>query len=326
MAYSSDNLPATPTVPLKVGVSACLIGESVRFDGGHTRSTAPIELLASLFQFESFCPEVGIGLGIPRKPIKLVGEVEAPRAISRDPAVGDVTVSLRQYAAENQLRLEDLDGFVLMKNSPSCGVFRVRIHAKEGSPPTRQARGIFANAVMRARPTLPIEEGGRLFDPVLRENFVTRVFVHAHWRSVRVTGITPARLVAFHSRYKYLVMAHDFSVYKRLGRIVANLKKNLDEIAETYFIELMNALSEPSSRGGHANVMSHLQGFVKNQLSPQSRQELAMAIESYRKGEIPLLAPMTLLKHHLGDHEASYALDQIYLQPHPSSAGLRRDL
>jgi uncharacterized protein YbgA (DUF1722 family) len=193
-------------------------------------------------------------------------------------------------------------------------------------PPDPKGRGIYAAEISRQRPDLPMEENGRLFDPVLRENFVTRTFVHAHWRALLEEGVSAKALIAFHSAYKYLQMAHSISGYQRLGRLLSDLSTDVEQLAARYFSQLMQALAIPASRGGHANVLSHLQGYVKTQLSSSSRNELADLIESYRRGEVPLMAPLALLKHHLGEHEATYAWNQMYLRPHPASAGLRRDL
>lgn len=319
----ADQLPPFPEPPLAVAVSECLIGGEVRYDGGHKRSSLPHDRLEGLFSFRPICPEVGIGLGVPRDVIRLVGPVQAPRAQS---AVADVTDRLASYAREQLPVLDDVDGYVFMKGSPSCGLFRVRVFAHESAAPSYDGRGIYAGEIARARPELPVEESGRLFDAVLRENFVTRTFVHAHWRKLREDGVTPKGLIAFHSAYKFLVMAHSVPSYQSLGRLLADLSGDLEAIAARYFSELMRSLTTPASRGGHANVLSHLQGYVKREMASRSRQELAALIESYRRGEVPLLAPLSLLKHHLAEHDAIYALSQLYLQPHPQSAALRKEL
>jgi uncharacterized protein YbgA (DUF1722 family)/uncharacterized protein YbbK (DUF523 family) len=319
----ADQLPPFPEPPLTVAVSECLIGGEVRYDGGHKRSSLPHDRLEGLFSFRPICPEVGIGLGVPRDVIRLVGPVQAPRAQS---AAEDATDRLASYAREQLPVLDDVDGYVFMKGSPSCGLFRVKVYANASAAPSYDGRGIYAGEIVRARPELPVEESGRLFDAVLRENFVTRTFVHAHWRKLRDAGVTAKRLIAFHSAYKFLVMAHSVSSYQSVGRLLADLSGDLEAIAARYFSALMQSLATPASRGGHANALAHLQGYVKRAIPSRSRQELAALIESYRRGEVPLLAPLSLLKHHLVEHAAIYALSQLYLQPHPPSAALRREL
>ncbi len=326
MSSYFDDLPALPQPPLTIAISECLVGGEVRHDGGHKRSSLPHDKLEGLFAFQPVCPEVGIGLGVPRDAIRLVGDIDTPRAVGARDSTFDVTAQLTEFANLQLPLLKDVDGHIFTKNSPSCGLFRVKVYRGENMPPDPKGRGIYAAEIARERPDLPVEENGRLLDPVLRENFVTRTFVHAHWRALLAKGVTAKALIAFHSAYKYLVMAHSISQYRQLGRLLANLSTDVEPIAKAYFAQLMQALSQPASRGGHANVLSHLQGYVKDQLSSSARKELANLIDSYRRGETPLMAPLALLKHHLGEHEATYAWNQLYLQPHPAGAGLRREL
>ena len=307
-------------------VSECLVGGNVRHDGGHKRSSMPDQLFRGFYEFVPVCPEVGIGLGVPREPIRLVGDPGSPRAIGVRDKDFDVTQRLASFAHVQSEQLAGIDGHVFMKNSPSCGLFRVKVYRKPDAPPLHTGRGVYADKISQLNPTLPLEESGRLFDATLRENFVTRTFVHAHWRALVQNGVTAKSLIAFHSVYKYLVMAHSISGYQALGRLLSDLSINVDQVADKYIAELMHGLSHPATPGGHANVMSHLQGYVKRTLSAAGRKELAQLIEQYRLGEVPLLAPLTLLKHHLGEHDAGYAINQLYLQPHPINAGLRREL
>jgi uncharacterized protein YbgA (DUF1722 family)/uncharacterized protein YbbK (DUF523 family) len=318
-------LPPRPSPPLIVAVSDCLTGAEVRYDGGHKKSSLCHRELAGLFELRGVCPEVAIGMGVPRAPIRLVGTPERPAARGiEDPSV-DVTDRLRAYAVAVAPGLADVDGYIFMKNSPSCGLRRVKIYDERGNP-NGQGRGVFAAAIVAARPELPVEESGRLDDAVLRENFVTRVFAHAHWRRVVAAGVTPATLIAFHSAYKYLLMAHSVARYRDAGKLLADLSTDVADRARTYAELLMNGLARPASRGGHANVLQHLQGYVKDALDSSGRQELAESIAAYRRGELPLLAPLTLLRHHLKRVGDGYALAQIYLEPHPPAAGLRRAL
>jgi uncharacterized protein YbgA (DUF1722 family)/uncharacterized protein YbbK (DUF523 family) len=323
---AADLLPPRPEPPLSVAVSDCLTGAAVRFDGGHKHSSLPHERFEGLYEFRGLCPELAIGLGVPRDPIHLVGDPAAPRARGvKDPGL-DVTERLQAYAEATVPVLDDVMGFIFMKNSPSCGLERVKVYARQGVAPTSNGRGIFAAAIVRALPDLPVEDSGRLFDPVLCENFVTRTFAYAHWRRVEAKGVTAARLIAFHSAYKYLLMAHSVPAYREAGRLLADLSGDLEAVAARYRSVLMAGLARPARPGGHANVLQHLAGYVKRELDAATRSELADLIQAYRRGEVPLLAPLTLLRHHLRRYPDSYALEQIYLSPHPPAAGLRRPL
>lgn len=326
MSSYFENLPPIPQAPLRIAISECLVGGEVRHDGGHKKSSLPHEKLAGLFDYMPICPEVGIGLGVPREAIRLVGDVNSPKAVGVQNPEFNVTDRLSEFAVRQLQSLSDVDGYIFTKNSPSCGLFRVKVYGKPNTPPISSGRGIYADVIAKQRPDLPLEENGRLYDAALRENFVTRTFVHAHWRLLLAKGLTAKSLIAFHSAYKFLVMAHNISAYKSLGRLLSDLSINLESIAAEYFSQLMQALVKPASRGGHTNVLSHLQGYVKEQLSSSARQELVELIDSYRKGSVPLMAPLSLLKHHLVANDALYACGQLYLDPHPASAGLRREL
>ena len=330
----ADHLPDRPEPPLCIAISECLLGSEVRYDGSGARSSFPHDRLHGLFEYRGICPEMAIGMGTPRDPIRLVGDVRTPQAVGvKDPGV-NVTAELAGFGRSQAAALGDtrgdVMGYVFMKNSPSCGLYRVKVYPHEdgrvtGAPAPR-GRGIYAAAVVEALPALPVEESGRLHDPVLRENFACRVFTYAHWKKTESVGLTPARLIAFHSRYKYLLMAHSVPHYQEAGRLLSNLKTGFDERAAEYLGVLMAGLSRPAARSGHANVLSHLQGYLKKQLDGPTRQELAQLIDAYRKGELPLMAPITLLKHHLRRHPDEYVLHQAYLDPHPGYSGLRRTL
>ena len=319
-------LESRPDAPLKIGVSQCLMGDEVRYDGTGARSSMPHHYLQGLFEYVSFCPEVGIGMSVPRPPIRLVGSPTEYRVVGvKDPSL-DVTDPLRQFARDSVPAIRELDGYVFMHNSPSCGLFRVKVYSdKPDVPGRREARGAFAAGVLEALPNLPVEEAGRLHDDVIRENFVTRVFAYAHWRRV-ADSLDAARLIAFHSRYKYLLMAHSQTHYKQAGQLLSNLKENFGERKNQYISLLMQGLGKPATRKGHANVLLHLQGYVKQHLSSESRQELSDSIHAYRRGEEPLMAPLALLRHHFRQFPDEYVLQQSYLDPHPAAAGLRRTL
>ena len=243
----------------------------------------------------------------------------------KDPTV-DVTEDLIEYAEAQVKHFGHLAGYIFMHNSPSCGLLRVKVYPnKKNAPAKREGRGLFAREVTRHLPNLPAEDGGRLFDAILRENFVTRTFAYAHWLTVS-KDLTPGRLIAFHSRYKYLLMAHSQTAYQTAGQLLSDLENDFEEKTERYINLLMAGLTKPASRKGHANVLSHLQGYLKKRIDSPSRQELDGLIDAYRRGEIPLLAPLTLLKHHFRRYPDDYVLQQSYLEPHPSQAALRRQL
>jgi len=324
------DLPPRPQPPLPIAVSECLLGSEVRYDGSGARSSFPHAALGDLFEFRGICPEVAIGLGTPREPIRLVGDQAAPRVVGVKNPELDVTAALTDYGREQAATLGDVVGYVFMKGSPSCGLFRVKVYPHENGrvtgAPNPHGRGAYAAAVVEALPDLPVEENGRLHDPVLRENFVTRTFAYAHWHALRAAGLSAGRLVEFHSRYKYLLMAHSVPHHERAGRLLADLKGDLPGKARAYISELMSGLAQPAGRRGHANVLSHLQGYFKRRLDGATRQELDALIHSYRRGEMPLLAPITLLRHHLREHPDDYVAHQVYLEPHPGYSGLRRPL
>lgn len=313
--------------PIKVGISACLLGEPVRFNGGHKESRLCSETLARHFEFVSVCPEVAIGLGTPRQPIRLVGDPDHPRAVGSVHAELDVTDALTAYGQQVATELHDICGFVLMQKSPSCGMERVKVYQANGHPIEGGGSGLFAHALMQARPDLPIEEDGRLNDPVLRENFLTRIFAYAEWQRLVASGVTRKALVEFHSRYKYQLMATDPVQYKALGRLVATVgKQPLEAFAPSYFSQLMEALKKTASRGTHTNVLQHLSGYLKRDLGTQDKQELQRLIDQYREGVVPLVVPMTLLKHHFRRHPDRYVATQVYLQPHPEDLSLRNGI
>lgn len=310
--------------PIRIGISACLLGAPVRFNGGHRQSQLCSEVLARHFEFVAVCPEVAIGLGTPRETIRLVGDPAAPRARGSRSSALDVTDALDAYGRRVAAELPDICGYILMQKSPSCGMQRVKVYQDNGYPADGGASGIFAAALMRARPELPVEEDGRLNDPILRENFLTRVFAYAEWRRLLDAGLTRGALIGYHSRYKYQLMANSPEHYRRLGRLLADLAgRDLAELAHGYFAELMQGLRVSATRGTHSNVLQHLAGYLKKALSREERHEMQQLIEQYRRGVVPLVVPLTLLKHHFRRHPDEYVASQAYLQPHPEDLSLR---
>lgn len=314
---------ATP----KIGISACLLGNPVRFNGGHKQSSLCSDVLARHVEFVPLCPEVAIGLGTPREPIRLVGEPDNPRARGTVRSELDVTDALAAYGRQMATQLDDISGYILMQKSPSCGMERVKVYRDNGHTVPGGGTGIFARALMEARPDLPVEEDGRLNDPVLRENFLTRVYAYAQWQRLVQTGLTRKAIVDFHSRYKYQLMAAHPQQYRALGRMVANLRDcSVQEFAPGYFSQFMQALKRPATRGTHSNVLQHLSGYLKNALAPEDRREMRRLIDQYRAGIVPLVVPLTLLKHHFRRHPHHYIERQAYLQPHPEDLSLRNGI
>ena len=320
-------MPGAAPKPLKLGISACLLGEPVRFNGGHKESRLCSETLAEHFEFVPLCPEAAIGLGVPREPIRLVGDPAAPRAVGTVHPERDHTAALQAYGERVAGELQDICGYILMQKSPSCGMERVKVYRDNGYPEKAGGAGIFAATLARLRPDLPIEEDGRLNDAVLRENFLTRVFAYAEWQRLLEAGLTHKAIGDFHARYKYQLMASNPEQYKALGRLLADLGKyDPAEFGPRYFSQLMAALKRCATRGTHSNVLQHLSGYLKRSLSSDERQEMAQLIDQYRRGIVPLVVPLTLLKHHFRRYPDRYVARQAYMQPHPETLSLRNAL
>lgn len=322
MSHPSD----TSAPRIRIGVSSCLLGEEVRYDGGHKRNGYLCESLARHFEFVPFCPEVAIGLGIPRPPIRLESRDDQVRAVGvRDPSL-DVSEPLRDYGQAVAARNQDLSGYIFKKGSPSCGLERVKVYGAKGMP-AGKGRGLYAQALTQRLPLLPVEEEGRLMDPVLRENFIERVFVYHRWQQLLAAGLTAASLVDFHTRHKFSILAHDEQRYRELGRLVSRAgEMNPDELARSYGETLMAALGRRATRRRHANVLMHVMGYLKRHLDAEDKAELLELIDNYRLGQVPLIVPITLLKHHLRRHPDAYIQQQVYLSPHPEELMLRNSL
>ncbi|MFI8375262.1 YbgA family protein [Pseudomonas helleri] len=308
----------------KIAISACLLGAEVRFNGGHKESRLCSQALSEHFDFVPLCPEVAIGLGIPRQPIRLVGDSAKPQAVGSVDSTLDVTHALHDYGASMAATHTDICGYIFMQKSPSCGLERVKVYQDGGRPAELSGRGIYANAFCAAHPDLPAEEDGRLNDPVLRENFLTRVYAYSAWQDLLKAGLTRRSLTEFHARYKYLLMAHHPVQYKTLGNLLGSLGKNPPQaIAAQYFSELMKALKKCATRRTHTNVLQHISGYLKQSISREDKQEMQQLIGQYLHGVVPLVVPLTLLKHHFRLHPDPYIARQVYLQPHPENLSLR---
>ena len=309
---------------IPIGISSCLVGENVRFDGGHKRDSYIVGTLSEYFEFHPFCPEVAIGLGIPRPTIHLVKIEQSIRCVSTKDASFDVTDKLRDYARQQQPQYADLCGYILKKDSPSCGMKRVKIFANNGQP-HRDGVGIYAEEMMRHNPLLPVEEEGRLGDAGLRENFIQRVYVLHRWKQMLAEGLTVHRLMTFHARHKLIIMSH--ADYRDMGQTLAGVtKENLEAVAKQYIEQLMTVLKTVVSRGNHVNVLQHIQGYLKKELTADDKAELSEIIERYRQGEVPLIVPLTLLKHHFRKSPDPYIEDSYYMSPYPQELRLINEL
>jgi len=309
---------------IKIGVSTCLLGEKVRFDGGHKHDRYITGTLGRFFTFVPVCPETECGLGIPREAMRLVGSVDAPRLVTNKTGI-DHTDRMQRWAKTrlDDLVSENLCGYIFKKDSPSSGLHRVRVYTAKGQP-VRTGRGLFAAAFTQRFPLIPVEEEGRLHDPGLRENFIERVFALKRWRKTLNKRRTVGRLVAFHTREKLLVMAHSQTHYRQMGRLVAGGKAmRPSQLYDRYEADLMGALQLKSTVAKHTNVLMHILGYFKKQLSGDEKQEVLEVIGSYRNGHLPLIVPVTLLNHFVRKYRQPYLSEQTYLNPHPLELALR---
>lgn len=318
----SETVASRAGIP--VGISACLMGEQVRYNGGHKRSRYCLEVLAERFALEPFCPELEAGLGVPREPIRLVGSPgEEPRVVGTVDASLDVTDRLEEVSQAFIAKHRHLRGFILMKGSPSCGLERVKVYGENGMPSHSDA-GAFVRALKRHFPTLPLEEEARMNDAVLRENFITRVYALDDWKRQVEANPSYHELLQFHSRQKYLLMAHHVEAYRELGRYLAESSRlPLEEAMAHYLQRFMTALARPATRKTHTNALMHVFGYLKEALDAETRQDLLAAIEEYRQGHVHLAVPIRLLSHYLKRHGSEYIRRQTYLDPHPYELGLR---
>ena len=312
---------------IKIGISSCLLGEEVRFDGGHKRDRFITDRLSDYISFVPICPEVGIGLGVPRQPIQLVGSPNKYKVVGVKDESLDVTEDLIRYAHATLAKLSNVSGYIFKSKSPSCGMARVKLFPTSSAVPKQEGTGVYAKTVMQLLPNLPVEEEGRLNDPVLRENFIERIFVYRRWQNLVEQGITAGRLVEFYTQHKLTVLSHGQRGYMRLGRLVATVgRDNFLDIADQFIAELMTVLKRPATRRSHANVLRHVQGYLKKKLDKSDKQELSHTLEQYRLGYLPLIVPITLLRHHFRRNPTQYLTKQIYLNPHPPELMLRNSL
>ena len=309
---------------IPIGVSQCLLGDPVRFDGSHKRNTYLIDTLSKYVEFRPVCPELAIGLGVPRKPIRLIvsDKQERIRGIANPDL--DVTDGLVAEAEQAAAAMPDICGYVFMQKSPSCGVFGVKRYGDNGYSIDSSGRGAYAKRFMELMPLVPVEEAGRLNDAGLRENFITRIFALHDWRQLLAVEPTAKKIIDFYSRYKYQVMAHHVPSYFLIGKFLANLSNRpIEEISNEFIKLLMNALQHLATRKGNANALMHMRGYLKLHISKMDKAELSNSIESYAKGLVPIVVPLTLLKHHLMTLDNPYLKNQTFWTPYPEDLGLR---
>lgn len=300
---------------MPVAISACLTGEAVRYDGSDAAGDLPEADLAAVFEYEPICPEVGIGLGVPRPPIRLVEEGGGLRAVGVDDPNLDVTGALSAFGRAQAARLDSVCGYIFMTRSPSCGLASVKVRREvQGVPYRTDGRGLYAASLLAARPGLPAEENERLFDPAVRGGFINRVLTYAHWRRLEADGLTAERLIEFHSRYKYLLMAHSVRHYREAGRLLSDLRGGVAGTGKRYLACLMEGLARLAGSAGHANALSHMQGHLKRRMSADEAADLRCAIDRCRTGAASVAEACERLRCALDRHPDAYLRKQAYFE------------
>lgn len=310
--------------PIRIGISACLLGQPVRFDGGHKRDAFLTESFGQFVEWVPICPEAECGFGTPREAMRLVRGEQDVRLLTVKTRI-DLTAAMKRYSRSRleALAREDLSGCVLKKDSPSCGLERVKVYSQNGSC-VRTGRGLFAAALVSALPHLPVEEEGRLADPRLRDNFIERVFAYWRLRGLFAARWTIGDLVRVHTAHKLQLLAHDPQAYRQLGRTVAGARAVPRRDLERRYIDgFMRAMAQLATTRRHTNVLQHMAGYFKHRLDAASKHELADVIGDYRRHLVPLVVPITLLRHHVRMLDVAYLAGQTYLQPHPKELMLR---
>lgn len=313
---------------VRVGISACLLGHKVRYDGGHQLDQYITRTLGRHLDFVPVCPEVECGLPVPREAMRLVGDPASPRLVTRESRI-DHTARMETWAKSKveELALEDLSGFIFKSRSPSSGMERIKVYPEAGGQPVMKGVGVFARRFMERFPLLPVEDDGRLHDPSLRENFIERLFVMRDWRDFLALGPSLGGLVGFHTSHKLQLMAHSRKHYDELGRLVAHGREMpLDELLARYIDRLMAGLKIKATPSRHANVLLHVLGHFKTDLTADEKQEALELIEHYRGGDMPLIVPVTLLNHFVRKYGKTYLAGQRYLHPHPLDLRLRNEV
>jgi uncharacterized protein YbgA (DUF1722 family)/uncharacterized protein YbbK (DUF523 family) len=309
---------------LKLGISTCLLGEKVRYDGGHKLDRFLRDTLGKYVEFVPVCPETECGLSVPREAMRLVGQPDCPRLLTIKTRI-DHTDRMVKWAEKRvrELEMERLSGFVFKSRSPSSGLRDVKVYNDKGVP-LKKGVGIFARHFIETFPLIPVEDDGRLHDPVLRENFIQRIFVMKRWRDLLDQEMKTGKLVAFHTRHKLLIRSHSQNHYRQLGRLVAESNKlPAHEVYKTYETVLMESLTLKTTRKKNTDGLQHMMGYFKKQLSKEEKQELLELIDKYRAGHFPLIVPITLINHYVKKYDQPYLKEQYYLNPHPLELQLR---
>ena len=319
-------VPDSPRV--RIGISSCLLGEKVRFDGGHKKDAFLTSHFGRYVEWVPVCPEFEIGLGVPRESLRLVADGKNVRLVA--PRSGlDHTKRMNSWTREHTGHLIDqqLCGYVLKRSSPSCGMERVKVYGSSNLL-HREGRGLFAAGLQDRFPTLPMEEEGRLNDPRLRENFVSQVFCYQRWMDLVKEGLKRARILQFHARHKFLLMAHEQTGMRRLGNLIGQAERSVParQLGAEYFDAFCAVMRHTPSRRNHTNVLQHLAGYFSEQLTTGDRAELSEVIDRYRTDRLPLIVPLTLIRHYVRKLNIEYLQDQIYLDPHPDELNLLNQL
>lgn len=309
---------------IKIGISSCLLGNAVRYDGGHKLDRFLRDTLGQYVEYVPVCPEAECGMGIPREAMRLEGQADSPRLVTRQTRV-DKTEMMVRWAQKRvaELEGENLCGFIFKSDSPSSGMERVKVYDEKGMP-AKTGVGIFARIFMEHFPLLPVEEEGRLHDTQLRENFIERIFTLQRWRAIRKMKSGRSALVDFHTRHKLLLLSHSTKFYQAMGKLVAAQKAfSAEDLFSQYETLLMEALKLKTTPKRNVNVLQHMMGYFKEQLSGDEKKELLEILDHYSKGFLPLIVPLTLIGHYVRKYDQPYLRDQIYLNPHPLELQLR---
>ena len=309
---------------IKLGISSCLLGERVRWNGTHKLDRFLTDTLGKFVEYVPVCPEVECGFDVPREPLRQVGDPDSPRLITSRTKI-DYTDRMIQWARKRVIELEKegLCGFIFKSRSPSSGMERVKVYNEKGIP-VKKGVGMFARAFMAHFPLIPVEEDGRLHDPKLRENFIERIFTFKRWRDTRAERESRGNLVSFHTKHKMLILSHSPQHSRMTGKLVAQAKEiSLKELYQRYQKLLMEALRLKSTPKKNVNVLTHILGYFKKQLSADEKQEMLEIVDLYRRGNVPLIVPITLVNHYVRKYDQPYLKEQYYLYPHPAELQLR---
>lgn len=311
-------------VRINVGVSSCLLGNPVRYDGGHKHDHYITDILATYFNFVPVCPEVECGLPVPRETMRLVGDVNNPRLLTTRTGI-DYTARMHHFCNRRvqELEADDLCGFIFKKDSPSSGLHRVKVYGTSGQA-QKLGQGLFASAFVKHFPLVPVEEEGRLHDARLRENFLERIFCYHRWKEFLANRPDYKGLIDFHTQHKLQLMAHSQKHLTKMGKLAATGKNITNhELLNDYQQNLMEALQLKATVKKNVNVLQHIMGYFKKQITGDDKVELLGLIENYSRSLVPLVVPLTLINHYVRKYEVSYLQNQTYLEPHPAELMLR---